>query len=87
MDGGPGLLAGRVAAHAKRGERADVTLAPLSISIASACGEAEPRSAATTLLLVGMEHGEVPPGEAEPTAQHSSRGLGLKRGACPVGLR
>lgn len=68
MDGGPGLFASCVAAHSRHGERADATLAPFGISIASAYHEAEPCRVASSLLVVGMKHGELPPGEAAPTA-------------------
>ena len=86
MDDGPGLFTGRVAAHSKRGKCADATLALFSTSVASACCEAEPCRVASTLLLVGMKHGELPPGEAAPTARQSRRGPGLDGSPCLVGL-
>lgn len=39
----------------------------------------------SSICLVGMEHGEVPPGEAAPTARHSRRELGFEGNPCPGG--
>lgn len=67
----------------KCGEHADATLAPLSISIASAYGEAEPRRAASSLLLVGMKHGEVPPWGGCTYSLAQPQGTWLQRQSLP----